>query len=260
MIKRNYGVAVLPCAILILSIIVGVAQTGQGAAIASARVEASALQVKAVGWKGNAAAIVDPANAVWKSASPLRILLNITPRIVVTDKISRSAPPEVSVQCVRASDGTVVRLTWKDATKDKPNVRRPSPADAGGRVRVIHTDKTNRSYDAAAVMVPVNRNPTVNPCIQMGEKADPVELYFWQAVRGAAVMTASGRATTLRTSKTFPSKAVYSNGGWQVTFVLPKLPNRTPLAFAIWDGSKGQRGGLKYYSLWHSLRSDGLIL
>lgn len=248
MTKRNNAVAVLCCATLFASIVAGPARAERSATVASA------LQLRGAAWNGKASSIVDPTNAVWKSASPLRILLNLTPRVVVTDKISQSAPPEATARCVRASDGTVVCLSWKDATRDQPNVRKPSPADAGGRVRVIHTDMTNRFYDAAAVMVPVSRNPADNPCIQMGEKGAPAEIYFWHAVRGAAVMTASGRATTLRTRRTFPSKAVYMNGQWRVTFVLPKLPKGTPLAFAIWDGSKGQRGGLKYYSLWHSLR------
>ena len=254
MTMPNNTIAVLMCSTLIVSVLASVAYTEQSVALTTRSVEASAIIVKSVEWKGNASAIIDPSSAIWKSAPSVRLLLNLTPRIVVTDKLKTSMPPVADVRCARASDGTVVHLMWKDPTKDQPNVRRPSPADEGGRVRVIHTDKTNRFYDAAAVMFPVNRNPIANPSIQMGDKANPVELYYWNAVRGATLMTASGRATTLRTSKKFQSMAVYTNGGWQVTFVLPKLPNRTPLAFGIWDGSKNQRGGLKYYSLWHSLR------
>ena len=217
------------------------------------RVGASALRIQRARCNDKAAALADPANVIWKTAKPLSILLNPTPRIYVMDKVSQSPPPAL-VRCAEASDGTAFLLTWKDATKDQPVVHKPSPAGSVAGARVVHTDATNRFYDAAAVMVPVNRDPAANPCIQMGEKGGPVDIYFWNAVRGPAVMSASGRGTTARTGKSFPARAVYANGEWKVTFVLPKLPNGSPVAFAVWDGSKGQRDGLKYFSLWHTLR------
>ncbi|MDO8588014.1 MAG: hypothetical protein Q7T82_13375 [Armatimonadota bacterium] len=217
------------------------------------RAGASALRIQRARCNDKAAALADPANGVWKAAKPLSILLNTTPRIYVTDKVSQSAPPAL-VRCADASDGTAFLLTWKDATKDQPVVSRSSPAGRGARLRVVHSDATDRFYDTAAVMVPIDRNSAANPCIQMGEKGGPVNIYFWNAVRGPAVMSASGRGTTARTGKSFPARATYTNGEWKVTFVLPKLPNGSPVAFAVWDGSKGQRGGLKYFSLWHTLR------
>lgn len=218
------------------------------------RVEASALVLRGKTWPGKAASILKPGHPSWQSAAAVPVMLNLSPRIYATDKISSSAPPDASVRCIQASDGTVILLTWKDATKDQPAVRKPSPAGAGARVRVVHSQMTDRFPDAAAVMVPVDRNPAANPCLQMGEKDGPVDLYFWHGVKGAAVMNASGRATTERTGKGFPCQAVYADSRWQVTFALPKLPNGTPVAFATWDGNANQRGGLKYYSLWHSLR------
>jgi DMSO reductase family type II enzyme heme b subunit len=214
---------------------------------------ASALRVSGKAWRGKVLEIVDPAHPFWASAPALQILLNHTPRIYVTDKADPTAPPDASVRCGNASDGTVITLSWADTTVDRPQVRRPSPADPSSGVKVVHSEMTSRFYDAAAVMVPVNRKPVANPCIQMGDATGPVEIYYWNAVRGAAVMKASGRGTTERTARGFQAKSSHEADGWHVTFVLPRLPQNTPVAFAIWDGSKGQRGGFKYYSLWNTL-------
>ncbi|MBI2842870.1 MAG: hypothetical protein HYX78_05665 [Armatimonadetes bacterium] len=213
----------------------------------------SAMIVNGVDYEGQSSAIADPAHPAWKSTPAVPVLLNLTPRIYETDEIA-GAPPDAIIRCVRASDGTVLLLTWNDPTKDQPVTRQPSPAGQGAGVRVQHTQMTNRFVDSAAVMVPVERKPDANPCLQMGEAGAPVEIYFWHSVKGPEVMKASGRGTTGRTGKKFVAKTAYADGSWQVSFVLPNLPKGTPVAFAIWDGSVKQRGGLKYYSLWHSLQ------
>lgn len=216
--------------------------------------DAAGLRLVAANLNNKASALLDPLSLAWSAAKPTAILLNLTPRIYDTDVRASTTQPNAWVKSVRTQNDTVILLTWTDSTKDQPRVVSSSPADLGSKVRVIPSELTNRFYDGAAVMIPQNRLPLANPTLMMGDALDPVDIYFWHSIRGPRLMRASGRATTEWTKKTFPSKTVYSDGKWRVTFVMPKLPVGTPVAFAIWDGSQGQRGGLKYFSVWHSLR------
>ena len=45
--------------------------------------------------------------------------------------------------------------------------------------------------------------------------------------------------------------AVRDGDGWTVTLVVPKVSKGTPISFAVWDGARQQRDGLKFYSLWY---------
>ena len=58
----------------------------------------------------------------------------------------------------------------------------------------------------------------------------------------------------------------WSNSEWSVVFIRPistadandaqldKLGDYVPVAFAIWDGSNGERDGLKSVTSWHYLK------
>jgi DMSO reductase family type II enzyme heme b subunit len=94
---------------------------------------------------------------------------------------------------------------------------------------------------------------SVAPSLQMGDAEHPVEIYYWNATRGAMVMQAQGRGTTNRTGQTFPANGTYQNGQWNVIFELPDLPAGTTVAFAVWNGSQKDRDGRKYFSVWQAL-------
>jgi len=85
----------------------------------------------------------------------------------------------------------------------------------------------------------------------MGDESHPVVLYYFDATRGAAVMEASGRATTRRTGQSFPAKSAYRNGRWTVTMQLSDLPAGMPLAVAVWNGAQQDRDGRKGFSVWY---------
>jgi DMSO reductase family type II enzyme heme b subunit len=91
----------------------------------------------------------------------------------------------------------------------------------------------------------------LNPSLQMGDPEHPVQIFFWDSTRGAAVMEASGRETTKRTGQSFPSQAQYAAGKWAVTLQIPTLKAGTPFAVAIWNGSQQDRDGRKYFTIWY---------
>src|ERR1051326_5545579 len=82
---------------------------------------------------------------------------------------------------------------------------------------------------------------TIAPSLQMGDSEHPVDIYYWNATRGAMVTQAQGRGTTRRTGQVFPVNSTYENGQWNVIFELPDLPPGTTVAFAIWNGSQKDR-------------------
>jgi DMSO reductase family type II enzyme heme b subunit len=196
-------------------------------------------------------ALMDPGNAAWQSIQARRIALNRTPRIFETEPPSDLEIPEIEVRLVRAGSKLVVRLNWRDASEDSAKIGPPPDVSTDGRFLKEHSDATNRFFDAAAVMCPAAGKRV--PGLQMGDAQDPVTIYYWNAARGSMLMDARGRETTRHTGQTFPVRASYLGGSWNVSFELPELSQGTPLAFAVWNGSQQDRDGRKYFSVWHWL-------
>jgi DMSO reductase family type II enzyme heme b subunit len=91
------------------------------------------------------------------------------------------------------------------------------------------------------------------PAMMMGEKAGQVTLYYWRADKEFQVLKAHGRSTTQANVEKLNGKAMREGDGWTVVMEIGPLPTRTPLIFAVWDGSKEHRDGLKYFSLWYEI-------
>lgn len=66
-------------------------------------------------------------------------------------------------------------------------------------------------------------------------------------------MKATGRETPRATGEAISVRAERTAKGWSVAFLVKDLPSGTPIAFAIWDGAKGHRDGVKYYSAWYEV-------
>jgi hypothetical protein len=222
---------------------------------APARPAAARLRVRAAEHPGEPAQVRDPAAAAWDRAAPTRVLLNRTPRIYQTEKRPAGRPPLLEVRALRCSERLVLRLVWDDATKDAPQAP-PRKRGEGGTPDHLYkrpTGQTTAFADAAAVMLPRRRPAGGFPSLVMGDGKEPVQLYYWNASRGAEQLTAAGRARVERTGKTFPCRADYRSGKWAVTLELPATPAGYPLAFALWDGHSGDRDGLKFFSVWYVL-------
>jgi DMSO reductase family type II enzyme heme b subunit len=162
------------------------------------------------------------------------------------------ARPTATVRLLRRGSGeTFVRLEWTDATAQqlRPGQRLPDV----GEEHVYHaqTEGTADFADAACVMLPQQRQAaSPGPSITMGDKTTPVDLYYWRAGGGFQVLKASGISTITDTGTAGSGGAVRTKTGWSVVFSVGNAPARTPITFAIWDGAKQHRDGIKYFSLW----------
>jgi len=202
-----------------------------------------------------ASAVLEPAAAAWSSAKSTRLHLNLTPPLYADDATDDGFRPEVSIQLLRLDDASVVvRAQWTDPTANRTD------GDAkfhdGGEAHIYkkHSSEVGTFPDAFCAMVPVKRGPHATyPSMMMGEKQQPVDLCFWKAGTGFELLSAHGRASTAKTKTPLAGKSVREGNQWTVTMVLPDLTPGTPMCFAVWDGAREQRDGIKYFSLWYEV-------
>lgn len=192
-------------------------------------------------------------SAVWDQAPAHRISLNRTPPLYDTDEPASLEIPVLDVRLARAGGKLLVQMSWLDRTHDTAALAEVPSTPAETRFRKLPTEADNRFFDAVAVMFPEKKG-AITPSLQMGDAEDPVQIYYWNAARGAMLMEASGRGTTRRTGATFAAHGAYDKGRWTVTLELPDLSAGTPLAFAVWNGSQKDRDGRKYFSVWQVLK------
>lgn len=217
------------CSVLLLSTLVCVsawAQLDDGALV---------LPVQSMP-QTDAATALEPAADVWASAKATRLHLNLTPPLYAGDAPDDGFRPEVSIQLLRLDDASVVvRAQWTDPTANR-------------------TDGVGTFPDAFCAMVPVKRGThAIYPSMMMGEKQQPMDLFFWKAGTGFQLLGAHGRASTAKTETPLEGKMVREDNRWTVTMVLPNVTPGTPVCFAIWDGAREQRDGIKYFSLWYEV-------
>jgi len=207
----------------------------------------------------NATALSAPAEALlegsaaWDQVPAHRISLNRTPPLYDTDEPASLEIPVLDVRLARAGGKVLVQMSWADPTHDSVSLPEVPNTPPETRFRKLPTEADDRFFDAAAVMFPAKPG-AMTPSLQMGDADDPVQIYYWNAVRGPMLMEAAGRGTTRRTGAAFAAHSAYEKGRWTVALELPDLPAGTPLAFAIWNGSQKDRDGRKYFSVWQVLK------
>ncbi len=190
----------------------------------------------------------------WNQIALKHVALNRTPPLHDTDEPATVEIPVVVVGLARAGGKLLVQLSWRDPTHDAITLAEVPNTPPETRFRKVPTEADDRFFDAAAVMFPEKAKiGDLAPSLQMGDAEHPVEIYYWNATRGAMVMQAQGRSTTKRTGQTFPANGIYQKGQWMVIFELPDLPAGTTVAFAVWNGSQKDRDGRKYFSVWQVL-------
>ena len=214
--------------------------TGQSLAVAASSASADTL--------------LNGGPAAWTQIAVKHVALNRTPPLYDTDEPAAAEIPLVDVRLARAGGKLFVHLSWRDTTHDAATLAQVPDAPPETRFRKVQTEADDRFFDAAAVMFPdKSAAGGIAPSLQMGDAKHPVEIYYWNATRGAMVMQAQGRSTTRRTGQGFPANGSYENGQWNLTLELPDLPAGTTVAFAVWNGSQKDRDGRKYFSVWQVL-------
>jgi complex iron-sulfur molybdoenzyme family reductase subunit gamma len=193
-------------------------------------------------------------SAAWNQIAVKRVALNRTPPLYDTDESAILEVPSVDIRTARAGGKLLVQLSWRDPTRDEIALVEVPNTPPETRFRKVQTEADDRFSDAAAVMFPSRSGSgAIAPSLQMGDAEHPVEIYYWNAMRGSMLMQAQGRGTTRRTGQNFPTNSTYQNGLWNVIFELPDLPAGTTVAFAVWNGSQKDRDGRKYFSVWQVL-------
>ena len=198
--------------------------------------------------------LLNGGSSAWNQIAAKRVALNRTPPLYDTDEPATLEIPSVDVRTARAGGKLLVQLSWRDPTQDATTLTEAPSTAPETRFRKVQTEANDRFFDAAAVMFPSRSgSDAIAPSLQMGDAEHPVDIYYWNATRGAMVMQAQGRGTTRRTGQNFPANSTYQNGQWNVVFELPDVPAGTTVAFAVWNGSQKDRDGRKYFSVWQVL-------
>lgn len=229
-----------------------------GAPAAAAEIPPPVVVAAAIAPEGAFAASKDPRGALWARVAEAEVELKLAPPVHPSIALSQhaAAPAAASPLPIRISALTdrrrlYLRLRWKDQTHDDRRATGIFP-------------------DAAAVEVPFAATET---SVMMGSPDRPVAIWRWDAATNAVEALAAGSPGTLTRSADggLTGSGAYRELGdaasseWCVVIAHDldaagenpldlRKRKRFPAAFAIWQGSDGQRGGYKRVSDWVSVQ------
>ena len=138
----------------------------------------------------------------------------------------------LSIQAAHNGQNLFFRLEWADPTHN---------ADYGDG---------SAFPDAAAVLFPMDGQTPIN---RMGSPAAGIQAWYWRANHAeyGEALAFHGFATEKRQpGPPILNCAAWADGHWRVVIGAP-LASREPggaVAFAVWEGSNQERGGLHSYS------------
>jgi len=195
-----------------------------------------------------------PGSEIWQQAERTRIPLAGVPlSLQPTEFIKntfRNQPvgttAELQFSALHNGEVIALRLEWADPDRD------------------TDIDDNDHFPDGAALMFPFKGDA---PLVTMGSKEQPVNAWHWRADREGVAHNniAVGLGTSRVTSGAeISTRANHENARWQVVFLrqlqrqgvdttVQFSPGQTTrIAFAVWQGSNGERAGLKAFSPgWH---------
>mgnify|MGYP001302384375 CR=1 FL=1 len=193
------------------------------------------------------AAAADPFTAsrvIEAGGSPRSIKVSAQRTVRLNDReanalLEQPGAGEITVRAAATAGELTVQVDWPDATRDLP------PAD-----------EVNQYADAVALEIPVEFGAGKRlPYVGMGDAKSPVRLWQQRATSsGSAGMSfiAAGFGSLTRTGPT-PASMRYDErtSRWSASFKVPRPKQAlVPVAFAIWDGARKERGGYKQLSGW----------
>jgi complex iron-sulfur molybdoenzyme family reductase subunit gamma len=203
--------------------------------------------------------LLDPADAAWQLAEVARLPLQGTPAAMQPSAAIRNhwqqkpigAIGSVEVRALCATDALAFHLRWADA------------------VATFDHGDNSRFPDAAAIALPLHADA---PLPTMGAPEAPLTAWYWRAdsrEQGFQVL-ARGPGTTRIVDRAVQVGATWADGRWQVVIArrlhnggIPDTIDLSPgqalrFGVAVWEGSHGERGGLKAFSGdWRPLRLAG---
>lgn len=209
------------------------------------------MQCKRIG--ASADELKDPFGQAWTGIAPETLEMAATPLANQPSGYIKASRDEKQIGKVRAlnvqqvHNGTeiFIRLSWADESQD------------------LTVTDTNQFPDACGILMPVaGGDPVIE---EMGSQQAPVNAWFWRAnfePEVAYSQTASGLGSTVQhAATTLKANASFQQGNWAVVFhrQLAEPEHKTEavqlapgaavkIAFAVWEGSNGERAGVKSFS------------
>jgi len=202
------------------------------------------------------AQLLDPGAPDWVPLTPETIPLSPTPILsqpsayvqAVWTEDQYGATKELNVQAAHNGESIFFRLSWDDPAKD----------DA--------ISDTDAFADAAAVLFPEKGDA---PLTSMGSPDQPVFAWLWRPDMEEPFHV---RAQGIGSSERLPPKGIltmskHTGSGWQLVIsrrlsgtgagLLLAPGAKGKVAFAVWEGSNHERGGLKAATLeWQQLEIE----
>lgn len=217
------------------------------------------MQIKRLDREGGG--ITDPRDAAWKGVPREAVTLIGVPVGLQPSPYLAASREQAKVGAIRrievgaVHDGRTVSflLEWEDTKPD------------------LSVTDTGAFPDGAALLFPIGDDA---PLITMGAEGQPVEAWHWRADRpGRGISNvAAGLGTTRITDEdSVTANGVWESGRWRVAMsralqvssaagdaVQLRVGASGKVAFSVWEGSNGERGGLKAFSPeWHSFTLEG---
>ncbi len=209
----------------------------------------------------DAAALGDPDHAVWSGAASEEIQLAPTPLELQPSLYLSKGPRDraygrvrrLRVRALHNQKEIAFLLEWEDPRADLV------PAD------------DDVFPDGAALLFPLRGDA---PLITMGSPDAPVAAWHWRADRpghGRSNVAQGLGTTRVVDEQVIATNAAWSTGRWRLVLTRPlrvtaaeaesiqiRVGEPLKVAFAVWEGSNGERGGLKSFSpSWHEVTLEG---
>jgi len=202
-------------------------------------------------------ALLDPLSSRWGKVPQETIGLEGTPVQLQPSRYVRAKWSDrptgtvrsLGVRAVHNGRQVLFQLEWGDPTQDREYADRGFP-------------------DAAGILFPLNGAARLQT---MGSPEAPVNAWYWRADSDLARnLVASGLGSVEGAGDgRLTARSAWAKGVWRVVLSRPiRRPQKTPavrfladrtvqVAFAIWDGGSGERGGIKSFSrTWRELRLE----
>ena len=200
--------------------------------------------------------LLEPNAPEWAPLTPDAIPLSPTPILsqpsayvqAVWKDRPYGAARELNVQAAHNGESIFFRLSWTDATRDD------------------EISDTDAFADAAAVLFPEKGDA---PLTSMGSPDQPVFAWLWRPDLDEPYhVTAQGIGSSQRLpANGITARGEHSGGGWRLVIsrrlsgkgagLLLAPGAKGKVAFAVWQGSDHERGGLKAATLeWQQLEIE----